>query len=623
MADSARLQKLVVQIEADIRDLKKGLSVASGDLGAFARKADAQTKQVKSSFGGLATSFAGPLGLPLTIGAATTALSAFMRSAINTADAVGDASAAVGLSSKSFQELRSAMSYSDISAESFQGAMGKLLQVTGDAIAGNKSAAKSFETLGVSLRDANGHVKSQEQILDEVIAKLGSYGTEQDRAAVAVDLFGRSVGPKLAAFASQGTEAIEELRSKAATFSEEQIRLASEVNDKWELLVTTVGTNFKSALLDALEATGKFVSVFSLEEVNNEIAKTIVELEKLQAIKDARGPAESGLEDHLIRENEERLAALKAEQQRRLGDQHKNSPESRDASAAAADKRRKELEAADAQKKTARETATREERLAQQRHDAEEKYLDSIDAYRQHKVEEEAKRRETQKQMEEDYWNERMRGEAERAHAIQEVWTQSYERIGDGLRDMVKDGKVTSDELKGLLINAAMQVIEAWLKTRSVMSDGAGGGMSASGGGGGGFGGMVGGALGTAIGGPIGGAIGSGLGSMFGFANGGLMTVGGSGGTDSQVVSFRATPGEVVAVGKAGGGGGGGASSVSVPVTIINNSSAQVSTKPNSRGGLDVMIEQAVAKSIDRNGAVGRAVSKQTGSKRPPLEGRL
>lgn len=51
----------------------------------------------------------------------------------------------------------------------------------------------------------------------------------------------------------------------------------------------------------------------------------------------------------------------------------------------------------------------------------------------------------------------------------------------------------------------------------------------------------------------------AGIGSLFGFATGGHFTVGGSGGTDSQVVAFKATPGEKVSVrtpAQAGNGGG-------------------------------------------------------------------
>lgn len=76
---------------------------------------------------------------------------------------------------------------------------------------------------------------------------------------------------------------------------------------------------------------------------------------------------------------------------------------------------------------------------------------------------------------------------------------------------------------------------------------------------------------GTAGGGGIFGGILSGLGGLLGFQNGGNFTVGGSGGTDSQLVAFRATPGEDVSIRTPGqqrmaeGGGGGGNSQ-----TIVN-----------------------------------------------------
>lgn len=62
--------------------------------------------------------------------------------------------------------------------------------------------------------------------------------------------------------------------------------------------------------------------------------------------------------------------------------------------------------------------------------------------------------------------------------------------------------------------------------------------------------------LGSSLGGS-GGLFGS-IKSLFGFANGGAFTVGGAGGTDSQLVAFKATPGEEVLVRTPGQQGGGG-----------------------------------------------------------------
>lgn len=84
-----------------------------------------------------------------------------------------------------------------------------------------------------------------------------------------------------------------------------------------------------------------------------------------------------------------------------------------------------------------------------------------------------------------------------------------------------------------------------------------------------------------------------------GFRTGGSMTVGGSGGPDSQLVAFRATPGEKVQVNtpsqdaaiRAGGGG----TNVEVPVTIVNVKDPnevpqQLANNPNSKQAIVNML---------------------------------
>lgn len=99
------------------------------------------------------------------------------------------------------------------------------------------------------------------------------------------------------------------------------------------------------------------------------------------------------------------------------------------------------------------------------------------------------------------------------------------------------------------------------------------------------FGGLVGGQ--SALGGGIN-LQGTQIGSLFGFASGGSFKVGGNGGTDSKVVSFRATPGELVDVrtpGQAAGGPG------LAPIVNVYNSGgepAQVQTRKGA-GGRDIV----------------------------------
>lgn len=92
--------------------------------------------------------------------------------------------------------------------------------------------------------------------------------------------------------------------------------------------------------------------------------------------------------------------------------------------------------------------------------------------------------------------------------------------------------------------------------------------------------------------------------SLFGFATGGSFTVGGSGGTDSQLVAFRATPGEMVDVrtpGQAAGGGG-----VSIVQHInIDSRSDQASILAAMAQARDAAVA-AVQSSLRRGGSMAQ-----------------
>jgi hypothetical protein len=89
--------------------------------------------------------------------------------------------------------------------------------------------------------------------------------------------------------------------------------------------------------------------------------------------------------------------------------------------------------------------------------------------------------------------------------------------LGQGFRGLIKDGNSFSDVLANLTDQLADIAMRWGLES-----------MSANGG--------------------NWGFLSAALGGLFGFADGGSFTVGGAGGTDSQTVAFRATPGEHVSV---------------------------------------------------------------------------
>jgi hypothetical protein len=123
------------------------------------------------------------------------------------------------------------------------------------------------------------------------------------------------------------------------------------------------------------------------------------------------------------------------------------------------------------------------------------------------------------------------------AKGIEGVVNNAFKNAEDALVNFVKTGKL---DFKGMVDSILQDLIRLTIR-QGILAPIAGAL-------GGALGGAAGGATGAGTG--IGGMVASGMGKLFGFANGGDFNVGGAGGVDSQLVAFRATPGEQVIVNK-------------------------------------------------------------------------
>lgn len=107
----------------------------------------------------------------------------------------------------------------------------------------------------------------------------------------------------------------------------------------------------------------------------------------------------------------------------------------------------------------------------------------------------------------------------------------AWKRVGDSIEDFVRRGEFNLNSLKDFALQVLGQIA-------GQMLGGGSGGFS--------FGNIFSGGGQVDLG--IGSAIGSAISGLFGFAKGGSFTVGGRGGTDQNLVAFRATKGERVEV---------------------------------------------------------------------------
>jgi hypothetical protein len=103
-----------------------------------------------------------------------------------------------------------------------------------------------------------------------------------------------------------------------------------------------------------------------------------------------------------------------------------------------------------------------------------------------------------------------------------------------------------------------------------------------------------------------------------GFATGGSFDVGGGGGVDSQIVAFKATPGEHVSV----GGNQGAAAPVNIQVHNYTDQQAKVSHRQNSQGGNDLIVQvgDAIAHNVRTGGSVSRAMRDTFSAARTPIQ---
>ncbi len=155
-------------------------------------------------------------GAAITAGAAAAATSmiGLASSAAETADAIDKGSDAMGISTTAYQEWDYVMGQCGMDISSMSTGMKTLSNLMVDAANGNATAAGTFEQLGVSIYDANGEMKSQEQMMNDAIYALASMEEGAERSALANDLFGKS-GVNMANMLNQGVEGIQALTDRA------------------------------------------------------------------------------------------------------------------------------------------------------------------------------------------------------------------------------------------------------------------------------------------------------------------------------------------------------------------------------------------------------------------------
>jgi len=131
-------------------------------------------------------------GLSMAAAGVVAAMGAMVAKSSSWADDLNTMSKVYGIGTDELQKYAAAADLVDVSVETIAGSHTKLKRNMMSAAQGSKAQAEAFNTLGISVTDANGNLRDGDEVWQEVIQSLGKMENETERDALAMQLMGKS-----------------------------------------------------------------------------------------------------------------------------------------------------------------------------------------------------------------------------------------------------------------------------------------------------------------------------------------------------------------------------------------------------------------------------------------------
>lgn len=278
-AGGTDIQKLLIQVDASVELLRRNLTTGEQQVAQFERqvristtKATGHFRLMETASSGIAKGFHAARAAALTFvaGLGVQQIAAAAMRGLEFASSLGEVAQQLGVTTKDLQVYRYAASQAGIEQDEMDKSLAKLTRTIGEAATGSEKQQKLFKALGISIRDANGNIKTAGDIMPQIADALKGIESPAQRAAVMVDLFGKS-GQKLDTLLAGGSSQINELSDAAQrlglVLSDRQIQAADETADKLsamkqvlEARIAGVVADNASSILALADALGTLVT---------------------------------------------------------------------------------------------------------------------------------------------------------------------------------------------------------------------------------------------------------------------------------------------------------------------------------------------------------------------------
>lgn len=257
-------------------------------------------KEMQGTLGGIGRAlkgFAAGLGAALSFGALVKA----MQSAIDHADELGKSAQKIGLPVEALSKLEYAARLADVELGGLTVGVGKLSQALAAAAGGTSNdATKALAAIGVAAVDSQGNLRPTEAVIYDVAEAFSKMEDGAGKTALAMAIFGRS-GKDLIPLLNEGASGLKESADEAERFGvvvdTKTAKAAEQFNDNLTRLKAAMeGLTNKAmvAIIDQMVVlTNQFVEFAKsdaadkfLENFNTRLETTIREAKALAGVLD-------------------------------------------------------------------------------------------------------------------------------------------------------------------------------------------------------------------------------------------------------------------------------------------------------------------------------------------------
>lgn len=265
-AEYRELQREIIKAESKQKAYNAELSklkAASSSLGQMSAK--------MADFGNKATKAGEALkGVSTVAAGIDVALAGLAYKSGQAADDLATLSKVTGISTTELQKYQATADLVDVSVDSIAKSQIRLKKSMYEAADGTGATAEAFGKLGVNVTGANGELKSQDEVFQDVIKALGEMENETERDALAMQIFGKSAS-ELNPLIEDGGETYERVAKIFAengleVVDEETLQKANQFNDSldtikatWGAALNTIGMQLAGYLAPALEKVAGFL----------------------------------------------------------------------------------------------------------------------------------------------------------------------------------------------------------------------------------------------------------------------------------------------------------------------------------------------------------------------------